>query len=194
MSHIKQVRKDIQSRRNFQVRQTKTHHPIFTLIYGLVMVLMLVASLTLGYLINGSGRFIEVNQFMQKVVTTLSLNSVSKWLPFEKWFPSVNPVSQNVNYQMVSDDYYTNNSNQAVSIMEGVVLYVSSQQSGEVVMVKQDNGVITTYGALSEVSVQANERILKGAIVGSYEEALYLEFSMSGNKISYEEALSIHEN
>ena len=73
--------------------------------------------------------------------------------------------------------------------MDGVVLYIGSQDSGKLVMVKQDNGVLATYGALQDVQVKLNDRLLRGSVLGSVEQAVYLDFSRQGQSVSLQQAM-----
>ena len=56
-------------------------------------------------------------------------------------------------------------------------------------MVKQDNGVLVTYGALQQVQVHLNDRILKGATLGAVQDAVYLEFSEQGQPVTLQRAM-----
>ena len=56
-------------------------------------------------------------------------------------------------------------------------------------MVKQDNGVLVTYGALMEVQVHPNDRILKGTAIGAVQDAVYLEFSEQGQPVTLQRAM-----
>ena len=120
----------------------------------------------------------------------LHFKSLSAWLPFETWFGKDQPVAATVSYELIQDHYYKPASgNQVQSIADGVVLYIGEQESGAIVMVKQDNGVLVTYGALQEVQVHLNDRILKGTAIGAVQDAVYLEFSEQGQPVTLQRAM-----
>ena len=126
-------------------------------------------SLGLGWMINEKQQWVDPKPVLQQIEVLsekLHLKSLSAWLPFEKWFGKEQPVAAAVSYELIQDHYYKPASgNQVQSIADGVVLYIGEQESGAIVMVKQDNGVLVTYGALQEVQVHLNDRILKGRCV-----------------------------
>ena len=45
---------------------------------------------------------------------------------------------------------------------------------------------MTTYGHLKEVNVKADERILKGKMLGTYENHITIDFLKDNKEISYE--------
>ena len=70
-------------------------------------------------------------------------------------------------------------------------LYIASEQeSGKLILVKQDNGLIVTYGLLNEVLCDEDDRVIKGVLLGKAEAEVYLDFSWQGESLSYEEALA----
>ena len=168
MSEIKHIRKRISARRKAPGPRAyeAPGSPLFTLIYGLAMLAMVGASLGLGWMINEKQQWVDPKPVLQQIEVLsekLHLKSLSAWLPFEKWFGKEQPVAAPVSYELIQDHYYKPASgNQVQSIADGVVLYIGEQESGAIVMVKQDNGVLVTYGALQEVQVHLNDRILKG--------------------------------
>ena len=89
------------------------------------------------------------------------------------------------------DNQYQNGTNSAYAVFNGVVLHVQRSDSGECsVSLKQDNGVVTTYGHLKEVNVKADERILKGKMLGTYENHITIDFLKDNKEISYEKGLA----
>ncbi len=195
MSEIKHIRKRISARRKTPGPRAyeAPGSPLFTLIYGLAMLAMVGASLGLGWMINEKQQWVDPKPVLQQIEVLsekLHLKSLSAWLPFEKWFGKEQPVAAPVSYELIQDHYYKPASgNQVQSIADGVVLYIGEQESGAIVMVKQDNGVLVTYGALQEVQVHLNDRILKGTALGAVQDAVYLEFSEQGQPVTLERAI-----
>ncbi|MEG0736268.1 MAG: M23 family peptidase, partial [Longicatena sp.] len=64
-----------------------------------------------------------------------------------------------------------------------------SKNSKTSLTIKQDNGVITTYGNLSEVSLKQDERILKGRPLGTYAQYVTIDFLKDNKTIDLNAAL-----
>lgn len=197
MREIDEVRDRIQQRKGFEsrVHQKKKRTPLFSLLYLITIFSMIAGCLYLGYLINEEKHFIDQDKLIGSIQTKmkeLDLSKFTMWLPFEKWFKEdTNQVVSNISYIAYRDDYFFGDSNKAAAIDDGIVIYCSEQDSGKIVMVKQDNGIIATYGALTDVQCAENDRILKGTVLGTFDEAIFLQFYLNGDKISYEEAVSM---
>lgn len=201
MSEIKHIRKRISSRRSRprSPRSENQHSFFFTAVYSVTIIAMVSACFGLGWMINGKLHLFDTagaEKVWRGLTDKLDLQSLSGWIPFESWFAENKnePVAANVSYQLISDHYYTSSAgNQVPSLMNGVVLYIGSQDSGQLVMVKHDNGVLATYGALEDVQVKLNDRIMKGVVLGTARDAVYLDFTAQGQPLSLEQALS-YEN
>ena len=195
MSEIKHIRKRISARRKTPISHSyeASGSPLFTLIYGLAMLAMVGASLGLGWMINEKQQWIDPKPVLQQIdalAEKLHFKSLSAWLPFETWFGKDQPVAATVSYELIQDHYYKPaQGNQVQCIADGVVLYIGEQESGSIVMVKQDNGVLVPYGALMEVQVHPHDRILKGTAIGAVQDAVYLEFSEQGQPVTLQRAM-----
>ena len=195
MSELKQIRKRIASRRRQPSRRRVVSHksPLFAIVYGLAMLAMGGACLGLGWMINEKTQWLpaqQTRQLVEQVVQKLNLDSIAAWIPFENWFARSEPVASTVFYQPLEGQFYQpSNGNQVQCLMDGVVLYIGSQDSGKLVMVKQDNGVLATYGALQDVQVKLNDRLLRGSVLGSVEQAVFLDFSRQGQSVSLQQAM-----
>ena len=67
--------------------------------------------------------------------------------------------------------------------MNGVVLHVEAKDAEKSsVTVRQDNGVIVTYGHLNQVQVKQDERLKAGDVIADYNE--YIQLTMLKNKQS----------
>ena len=78
----------------------------------------------------------------------------------------------------------------AYNVYHGVVLHVQTNKDNkQSVSIKQDNGVVATYGNLDEVKVKKGERILKEKILGTYTSYVTIDFLKDQKLIAYDEAL-----
>lgn len=116
-----------------------------------------------------------------------SYQTLGSWIPYEKWFPYFDQsVSTTIQYQLLSDNFYVNGSNSAGCISDGIVLAIADNR----VTVLQDNGIISVYGHLDSVLVKVDERILKGATLGTFEEFLSIDFMKDNQAIDYQSAMA----
>ena len=129
---------------------------------------------------------------MPAYIQNFKLDSLTQWIPFDNWFSlKEEAVSAAPAYTPIKDNQYQNGTNSAYAVFNGVVLHVQRSDSGECsVSLKQDNGVVTTYGHLKEVNVKADERILKGKMLGTYENHITIDFLKDNKEISYEKGLA----
>ena len=197
MKDIDEVRERIQERKGFysRVNQKDKKLSFFNFLYFITIFSLIVGGCYVGYLINEQKHFIDNERLVNTVQSKINEWNLDKfvgWLPFEGWFRGDSKaVSEIISYSPYQDDYFFSDSNRAISIADGIVIYCDEQESGKIVMIKQDNGVIATYGALQEIQCHENDRILKGTVLGTYEEAIFLQFHLNSNKITYEEAMAL---
>ncbi len=191
MKEIRQIQKRIRSRRNPGKSTVEPCRSVrrFHFFYTLIMLLLCGSSLALGWMIAEKKNLVS-NEDLKRIEEKIKWDSLAAWLPFESWFGDMLPVSQNAYYQHLEDQFYTASGNQVKALADGLVVYTGQQQSGALIMVKQDNGIMVTYGNLQEIQVDLQDRILKGQTLGTFQQALYLDFSEAGQTLSYEEALA----
>lgn len=184
MNELHNVRRRIANRR---FEQPKKQHRIFTFFYRFMMLVMGVAVLALGYFINDKAGFVK----LPDELSTINFGLVSEWLPFENWFSKeTQRVDAPASYTLLKDNTYTNGSNQANLLMDGVVLHVQLEGAHRgSVSVRHDNGVIATYGHLDSVAVHQDERLLKHSVLGSYSEYLTIDLLKNNQKIDLATAL-----
>lgn len=181
MNDLKRSRSRIRSRRGGSYYDEKPSG--FNSFYRVIVLLMILSVLTLGYKINEKKQFIKIPDTL-----TLKIQNVATWLPFESWFSlDSQSVVSTVNYQKLLDNYYVNGSTSCSSILDGVVLSVNEENHS--VLIRHDNGVLATYGNLETIQVKANDRVLKGNIIGNFNESITMDFLLNETPISYEEAL-----
>lgn len=184
MNEMKEIRKRIARR-----RVSEEDHPplVFRFIYRSLMCIMAVGVLALAYLINDKIGLVKLPEYM-------SMASVSEWLPFDHWFSSAQreeSVAALPTYTLLKENQYANGTNQANLILDGVVLHIEAKDPAKnSVTVRHDNGVVVTYGHLNQVSVKANERLKKGAAVGTFDEYVTMDLVKDNQRIDLQSALT----
>ena len=128
------------------VMEKKNTDPSFSFaFYHVIMAAMCICVLVLGLLVSNKLDLLEL-PVLEK---TLQLDDLSKWIPFEKWFSfkGREAVSTTPVYTPLEENQYTNGTNIAYNVYHGVVLHVQTNKDNkQSVSIKQDNGVVATYG------------------------------------------------
>ena len=76
-------------------------------------------------------------------------------------------VYENTYIQNTGIDYISTNTFDVVSVLDGTVVTVKEDELlGKIIEVKHDNGLITSYQSLSEITVQKNDKIKQGQVIG----------------------------
>lgn len=76
-------------------------------------------------------------------------------------------VYENTYIQNTGIDYVSTNTFDVISVLDGTVVTVKEDELlGKVIEVKHDNGLITSYQSLSEITVQKNDKIKQGQVIG----------------------------
>lgn len=76
-------------------------------------------------------------------------------------------VYENTYIQNTGIDYISTNTFDVISVLDGTVVTVKEDELlGKVIEVKHDNGLITSYQSLSEITVQKNDKIKQGQVIG----------------------------
>ena len=76
-------------------------------------------------------------------------------------------VYENTYIQNTGIDYVSTNTFDVISVLDGTVVTVKEDELlGKVIEVKHDNGLITGYQSLSEITVQKNDKIKQGQVIG----------------------------
>lgn len=195
MDYQKRCRQRIASRRNLGGYSNYNHEKnrLVRGLYAFVMIFLIMASLILANLIQQQNGFETLVSNIKKAAEPLQLYKISDWLPFENWFgKNKDTITTSVlsHYTNVQQQYYDAVNQQVVSIDDGVVIYTAKQDSGYLIIVKQDNDILATYGTMSEVHVKENDRVLKGQILGLTQDVVYLDFTKQGVPVSFGDALA----
>lgn len=76
-------------------------------------------------------------------------------------------VYENTYIQNTGIDYISTNAFDIVSVLDGTVVTVKEDELlGKIIEIKHDNGLITSYQSLSEITVQKNDKIKQGQVIG----------------------------
>ena len=76
-------------------------------------------------------------------------------------------VYENTYIQNTGIDYISTNTFDIVSVLDGTVVTVKEDELlGKIIEAKHDNGLITSYQSLSEITVQKNDKIKQGQVIG----------------------------
>lgn len=166
MNEMRDVQRRIAQRRHGEdIRPPR----LFTFVYRLLMCGMGVGVFALAYMVNDKIGWIELPQDLKNI----NFGLVSEWIPFEDWFSQPEDttlVNAIPSYQRLKENQYSNGTNQANLLMDGVVLHVESGDTSlGSVTIRHDNGVIATYGHLNQVQIKQDERIQRGAVAGTYD-------------------------
>lgn len=188
MNDLKHARKRIQSRRysRFAYEEDRGSSWLFKLVYRLMIFVMCIGVCTLALLINQKMQWIK----LPEAFMNFKVEDVSKWLPFENWFSLKDEaVASYPTYSHIKDDLYANGSNTVYTLGDGVVLHVQQKENGKgSVTIQQDNGVVVTYGSLTSISSKQDERILKGSVIGTYEETVSIVCVKENAKVELDQA------
>lgn len=105
-------------------------------------------------------------------------------------------VRDNTYYQNTGIDYVSENTFDVVSILNGEVIQVKEDdQVGKTVEIKHQNGIISIYQSLSEITVKQGDIVYQGQLIGKSgtnhldEELgnhLHLEIIENGNPVNPE--------
>lgn len=187
MDDLKNVRKRIRNRRYNIEENVHRSFSLFKMLYHGVLLLMCACVLVLAFLLNQKLHIVKLPSAIQN----FQVGSVANWLPFEKWFSLKDErVSSTSAYKLLENNKYTNGTNTANALMDGVVLHVQKNADAKSsVSVKQDNGVVSTFANLNDVQVKENERILKDKPMGTYTSYITIDFLKENKKIDLSTAM-----
>lgn len=186
-------RKDIYRRVSQLKKEEKTMgSKIVSSLFSLVMLILCCTAVVLSEKIYEANGFEPIKEKVMELSETLNLTQLKQWIFLEKWMNEKTVSVSSNSYQHIKDQYYEPDQHEVVSIEDGIVIFCGTQDSGQMVMIRQDNGLIATYGLLNEVYCQEDDRVQKGVLIGRAEAEVYLDFSYQGESISYEEALAFH--
>ena len=129
--------------------------------------------------------FNKVNEIMSKYTNYL--------LDFDifTFFNKEEAVSYEPVYMCIGDDMFTSGSNSVVSIGNGTVIFVGSNNDEQIIIIQHDLGYTATYSGLADVLVSKYDRVDDKANIGICFEEVKITFEKNNGKISYEEVLGL---
>lgn len=187
MDDLHKVRRRIAQRRIGIEEEEHIKGPhVFRFLYHTVMVMMFVCVAVLALLLNEKLHLVEMPAFMKD----LHLEELSSWLPLEDFLELKDQdVSANVAYTKIGEDMYQNDTNAVNNLYDGVVLHIQKLENNDYsIVMKQDNGVVTTYEGIKDVNVKNDERILKDKALGTYQDHITISFMKDNQKLDMHEA------
>lgn len=188
MNDLKHARKRIQSRRYQRGSYEEEKGSwLFKTLYRFMILIMFIGVFTLAFLINQKEQWIK----LPASFVNFKIEDVSKWLPFENWFALKDEsVASYPSYSHIKDDLYANGSNTVYTMADGVVLHVQIKEDGKgSITIQQDNGVVVTYGSLTSINSKQDERVLKGSVLGTYEETVAIVCVKDNAKVDLQQAI-----
>lgn len=163
---------------------SKLFYLVFFIIFGLVFCLLVFPARTLRYVQMG-------RIFIQETIPWHAI------IPFENWKPrgEEQVVGATELYQRGDAmGYYTNDTNAATSLGDGLVVYIGENKNRMFVIVSHDNGVSVTYGNLENSQVSLYDRVLKGDNLGLFEKEIILEAMKDNTDLDMEEVFVLFED
>ncbi len=182
---------DIRKRINKRQGKTLTNHH-FTILYNAMtkmMVVMLVGLAVLSYVkISPNGTYIQ-----DYILNSDYYNMVSSWISQHLFVSDDMIVSTQVSYTHISDNYYTNSTNEVLNFDNGRVIYVDYQDIlGNYVTILLDNGIEITYGQMNDVFVSVYDKVEASTILGTYDDNLIIIFTQDGQEIDYSTFIELY--
>lgn len=185
MNDIDALHRRIRQRRT---KEKPREHRLARLLYHIVMLVMGMCVLILALLLNQKLELVS----LPAAVGDFRLQDLGSWLPFENWFSlQEEAVSATPSYALLKDNQYSNGSNMVYNLQHGVVLHVEKSKAKSSITIRQDNGVVVTYGNMVEVHLKKDERVLKDKVLGTYEGYLTIQPVKDHKNVSLHEALEV---
>ena len=161
------------------------HSVVVLIVIGFLVVRVIGVENTIGY----------INKYTENINHILPW---SKIIPFEKWGNSMDEdglVSSNLGYYKSENvGYYRNDTNSAISLGDGLVVYIGENNDSTFIVVSHDNGVSITYGNLDVCHVNLYDRVTKGAQIGVFTDLIKLEAMRDNEDLDVEEVFIFFED
>lgn len=187
MNEVDEIKKRIFKRKAQQRPVLTDDH--FRRIYNAMMkcMVVLLVGIAICTYVKVSPQGEQVKDF---IFNDLRFNEATKWinqhlLTFQNKETSAT-VSQQISYTHLKDNYYTNQSNEALNFDKGRVIYVGEQDIlGQYVIVLLENNIEVTYGNLNDVFVSPYDQVEEGTILGTYQDQIMIIFNQGDKEIDY---------
>lgn len=187
MNQRKEIHKRIAKLRKEEVSMASK---MISSLFSLVTLILCCGAVVLAERVYVAGGFDKVIESAEKMVSSLNLTQMKQWLFLENWLNDKVLVASSSSYHHLQDNLYEVSDHDVIAIDDGIVIYSAQSDEQNILLVRQDNGLIVTYGLLNEVFAQEDDRVLEGMVIGRVNDQVMLDFSWQGESISYEEALA----
>ena len=182
-----EARDRIQRRRNGYSKEVSSG--------GKNIVFLIIGIICIGYLVAGNEK---VSGIVNTTVKYLQTNVPWSYLiPFENVFIEESEAVVSTTSGYIATDtygYYTNDSNTAISLGDGLVVYIEDHKDKRFIVVSHENGVSVTYGNLLYTEVSLYDRVLKGDRLGVFSSSILLEAMKDNEDLDMEEVFPLFEN
>ena len=129
-------------------------------------------------------------------INELYKSKFGQQLPFLEYFNKNSSVfNETLNYDDAS--IYKNGVNLTVqedylvpNLNDGIVVFIGEKEGyGSTIIIEQKDGITVWYSNLEEINLKMYDYVLKGELIGSVSNNLYLVFIKDGEFIDYKECI-----
>ena len=177
MDDIDKIKSRIKNRKNVVLTEYHFNKFYNFMIKTMIVIVLFVSAITV---FKSGPNYKKINTFLNQVISNVNI---------DKYLQELNnkdvEVVQEVAYTHIEGNYYTNNSNECISLNQGIVTeYGQSDILGHYITVLNDD-VKVTYGCLDEVFVSQYDEITQSMILGTYSDKVMIIFSKGDKEIDY---------
>lgn len=176
MEDIDKIKSRIKNRKHVVLTDCHFNKFYNFMIKTMVIIVLFVAAITV---FKSGPNYMKINTFLNQVISNINIG---------EYLSKVNEdveVVQEVSYTHIEGNFYTNNSNECISLNDGIV--VESGKSdilGNYITVLIDD-IKVTYGCLDEVFIGQYDEVSKSMILGTYNDKVMIIFSKGDKEIDY---------
>ena len=160
----------------------KDHH--FNHFYNFMIKMMVMLALVIGV-----GSFVKyapnnnmINTFLDDMIGRLNIDD---FIDRNDGSNETVEVVQKDSYVHLEDNFYTNHSNEGISLMDGIVIESGKGDIlGNYITVLNDD-IKVTYGCLDELFVDQYDEVIKDMVIGTYSDKIMIIFSKGDKEIDY---------
>lgn len=146
------------------------------------MMVMLALVISVGSFVKYSPNINIVHTFLDDIIGRLEANDFIN--PNNTIDENVEVVKNDL-YVHLEGNFYTNHSNEGISLMDGVVVESGKAEIlGNYITVLNDD-IKVTYGCLDELFVNQYDEIIKDMVIGTYSDKIMIIFSKGDKEIDY---------
>ena len=137
------------------------------------------------YVYQDNISFADINSFYK--------SKFGHQLPFLEYFNDVPVFNETLSYNEAN--IYKDGVSLSVvenylvpTLDDGIVVFIGEKEGyGNTVIIEQKDGVSVWYSNLSEINLKMYDYVLKGELIGSVSNNLYLVFTKDGEFVDYKE-------